>query len=89
MTKKQTVIEKLKLKLFLFLSPEPEVQSEYVDKVVYLLRRDFNSKTQNDILLAIGNKLSKLREEDMVKMENDYRILEENYNILNSKMILQ
>ena len=30
-----------RVKLLAFLTPEPEIKSEYVDKVVFLLRRDF------------------------------------------------
>jgi hypothetical protein len=46
-----------------FLSPEPEIQSDYVDKVVYLLRRDFNSKEQNEILVSIGTKIVSIKGE--------------------------
>ena len=75
-------------KLSALLSPEPEVQSDYVDKVVYLLRRDFNSKEQNEILLAVATKLSTLRDQDMLKMEADYRVLQHNSNILKGRLAL-
>lgn len=71
-----------------FLSPEPEVQNDYVDKVVYLLRRDFNSKEQNEILVSIGTKLSALRDQDMRQMEKDYAILQENTNTLKGRLAL-
>lgn len=73
-------------KIIMLLSPKPEIENDYVDKVVYLLRRDFDVRTQNDILLQIGKKLSEAREADMVRMESDYRMLNENYALLNSKM---
>lgn len=72
-----------------FLTPEPEVESDYIDKVVYLLRRDFDTETQNNILLAIGKKLSQLRDQDMRKMEEDYKILQQSHNNLNSRIAFQ
>ncbi len=71
-----------------FLSPEPEIQEEYVDKVVYLLRRDFNSSEQNEILVSIGTKLSALREQDMRQMEQEYAVLQENTNTLKGRLAL-
>ena len=62
----------LRSRISTFLSPEPEVQEDYVDKVVYLLRRDFDSEQQNEILVAIATKLSVLREQDLKQMEKDY-----------------
>lgn len=75
-------------KLSALLSPEPEIQSDYVNKVVYLLRRDFNSKEQNEILVAIATKLSTLRDQDMVKMEEDYRLLQYNAMSLKNRLAL-
>ena len=75
-------------KLSALLSPEPEVQSDYVNKVVYLLRRDFNSKEQNEILVAIATKLSALRDQDMVKMEEEYRLLQYNAVSLKNRLAL-
>ena len=77
----------MRTKMFLLLSPEPEVESEYIDKMVFLLRRDFDTKTQNNVLLAVGKKLSELREQDMRKMENDFRILQEDTESLQSKFV--
>lgn len=71
-----------------FLSPEPEIQNDYIDKVVYLLRRDFNSQEQNQILVAIATKLSALREQDMRQMEKDYTILQHNSNLLKERLAL-
>lgn len=76
----------MKTKMYIMLSPEPEIENDYIDKVVYLLRRDFDTKTQNNILLSVGKKLSQLREEDMRKMETDYKFLQENHMSLNSKL---
>lgn len=78
----------MQAKLSAFLSPVPETEKEYVDKVVYLLRRDFDTQTQNQILLSIGIKLSKLRDEDIRKMEKEYTILQENTNTLKSRMAI-
>jgi len=69
-----------------FLSPEPEIQSDYVNKVVYLLRRDFDSEQQNEILLSIGTKLSTLRDNDMLQMERDYTILQHNTLLLKERL---
>ncbi len=65
-----------------FLSPEPEIQAEYVDKVVRLLRRDFTTTQQNEIILSIANKLSSLRDKDMKDMETEYSILQKDTNSL-------
>lgn len=78
----------LQIKLYAFLTPVPETEADYVDKVVYLLRRDFNTKEQNQILLSIATKLSKLREEDMRKIEKEYAALQEDHNTLKSKMAI-
>ncbi len=85
MKKVNSIWSIIRTKMFLLLSPEPEVKSEYIDKMVYLLRRDFDTKTQNDILLSVGKRLSELREQDMRKMENDFRILQEDTITLQSK----
>jgi hypothetical protein len=78
----------VRTQLSAFLSPEPEVQNDYVDKVVYLLRRDFNSKEQNEILVSIGTKLSALREKDMRQMEQDYKVLQHNTSLLKERLAL-
>ncbi len=76
----------LRSRISTFLSPEPEVQEDYVDKVVYLLRRDFDSEQQNKILLSISTKLSTLRDKDMLQMERDYTILQHNTLILKKRL---
>ncbi len=75
-----------KSKLSAFLTPEPEVQEDYVAKVVYLLRRDFNTEQQNEILLSIGTKLSTLRDNDMLQMERDYTVLQHNTLLLKERL---
>jgi hypothetical protein len=89
MTKVKTLITKARLAMYNFLTPVPEIEEEYVDKVVYLLRRDFDTQTQNNILLAVGKKLSVLREQDMRKMEEDYKILQQSHVNLNSRFAIQ
>lgn len=83
------LINNIKNKLSLILSPEPEIKEDYVDKVVFLLRRDFNSQDQNEIILTIGEKISKLRAEDMRRMEENYQNLQKNTNILAQKMAIE
>ena len=78
----------LRTQLSAFLSPEPEIQNDYVDKVVYLLRRDFNSKEQNEILVSIGTKLSALREKDMRQMEREYATLQQDTSVLKGRLAL-
>lgn len=82
------LLQSIQSKLSAALSPIPEMKEEYVDKVVYLLRRDFTTTEQNQILISVGHKLSKLREEDLRKMEKDYAILQENTNTLKIKMAI-
>jgi len=77
-----------KSKLSAFLTPEPEIQENYVAKVVYLLRRDFDSEQQNEILVAVVKRLSVLREYDLEQMAKDYANLQENTNILRPKLAL-
>lgn len=81
-------LQSMQTKLSAILSPVPEVQEEYVDKVVYLLRRDFTTKEQNDILLSVATKLSKLREQDMRTIEKEYAVLQEDHNTLKSRMAI-
>jgi hypothetical protein len=81
-------LQSLRSKLSAIMSPEPEIQEDYVDKVVYLLRRDFTTEQQNQIIISIGHKLSKLRDQDMRKIEKDYAILQENTSTLKSKMAI-
>ena len=65
-----------RVKLLAFLTPEPEVKSEYVDKVVYLLRRDFTTSEQNEMIESITKKLLDLREFDMTEMALKYERLQ-------------
>ena len=74
---KKTFLFKLKLRILSWLTPEPEIQAEYVDKVVFLLRRDFNTKQQNEIIVSIASKLSALRKEDMTEMSKKYDVLQQ------------
>ena len=75
--------------IYNFFTPsEPEIEEEYVDKVVRLLRRDFTTNEQNTILLSIAQKLSELRELDMRKMEKEYKDLQESTYTLRTKLII-
>lgn len=65
-----------RVKLLAMLTPEPEIKNEYVDKVVYLLRRDFNTTEQNEIIQSITKKLSDLRDQDMIDMAKAYDVLQ-------------
>jgi len=78
-----------RIKILDFLTPQPEIQEEYVDKVVRLLRRDFSTSQQNEIVLSITKKLSEEREKDMRKMEENYQVIQRDANLLKSKMVLQ
>jgi hypothetical protein len=77
----------VKLRLLSWLSPEPEIQSEYSDKVVMLLRRDFNTKQQNEIVLDILKKLKYEREKDMTKMSEEYSVLQKDTLDLNTHIL--
>jgi hypothetical protein len=63
---------KVTKKLDKLMEQEPQVKSDYVEKVVYLLRRDFPIEEQNEIMLDVTKKLNQLRLEDMDKMARDY-----------------
>jgi hypothetical protein len=81
-------LETVRSKISVYITPVPEVQEDYVDKVIYLLRRDFDSEQQNKVLLSIAVKLSQLREEDLAQMEKDYANLQENTYILKERLAL-
>ncbi len=66
------LLKNWRVKLLAFLTPEPEIKSEYVDKVIFLLRRDFTTTEQNEIVQSITKKLSELREKDMTEMAKAY-----------------
>jgi hypothetical protein len=71
-----------KIKLLAFLTPEPEHKEEYVDKVVYLLRRDFTTEEQNEILISITKKVAAAREVDMTEMAISYeRLQKDHFNL--------
>jgi hypothetical protein len=76
-----------RVKLLAMLTPEPEIKSEYVDKVVYLLRRDFNTTEQNEIILSVTKKLSDLRELDMTEMALQYERLQKDAIKLRSAIV--
>jgi hypothetical protein len=63
---------KVTKKLDKLMEQEPQVKSDYVEKVVYLLRRDFPIEEQNEIMLDVTKKLNQLRLQDMDKMARDY-----------------
>lgn len=81
------IIKFLKVKLLAFLTPEPEIQQEYVDKMVILLRRDFTTTQQNEIVISVVKKLSELRQEDMDKMSIAYDILQKDNNHLKQAIL--
>lgn len=81
-------INELRVKIVNFLSPQPELEEDYVDKVIYLLRRDFSTATQNQILISITKKLSELRDLDMRDMEKKYQVLLDDTVSLKQQLII-
>lgn len=79
--------KKLRVKALEFLTPEPEIQSDYVDKVVTLLRRDFTTAQQNEILFSVARKLSSLREQDMNELAQKYETIQKDNNTLNTSIL--
>jgi hypothetical protein len=73
---------KIGKKLDKLMEQEPQVKSDYVEKVVYLLRRDFSIEQQNEIMLEVTKKLNQLRLEDMDKMARDYEHTQNHTNNL-------
>jgi hypothetical protein len=69
-----------------FIEQEPQVKGEYVDKVVYLLRRDFPIEEQNEIMVAVTKKLNQLRLEDMDKMARAYEHTQNHTNAFKSSL---
>ena len=70
------LVQNWRVKLLAFLTPEPEMKDDYVNKVVYLLRRDFNTTEQNEIVKSVTKKLSDLRDQDMVDLTKKYDMLQ-------------
>ena len=69
-----------------FIEQEPQIKDEYVDKVVYLLRRDFPIEEQNEIMVAVTKKLHKLRAEDMDKLAREYERTQRYTNAFKSSL---
>lgn len=80
----KNLLKNWRVKLLSLLTPEPEIKDEYVNKVVYLLRRDFTSTEQNEIILSITHKLSELRELDMTELSLKYERLQKDTKHLKS-----
>lgn len=78
-------MNQLRKKLLEYLTPQPEIKNDYVEKVVYLLRRDFNTQEQNDIIIAIGKRICEEREKDMSRMSDEYADINEGLNELRNK----
>lgn len=76
------LFKKLRVEFSTLFSHEPEIQEDYVDKVVTLLRRDFTTTQQNEIVISVVKKLSELRQEDMDKMSIEYDTLQRDNNHL-------
>lgn len=76
------LFRKLRVEFSTLFSHEPEIQEDYVDKVVTLLRRDFTTTQQNEIVISVVKKLSELRQEDMDKMSIAYDTLQRDNNHL-------
>lgn len=72
----KNLLKTWRVKLLGYLTPEPEIKDEYADKVVYLLRRDFNTTEQNEIIQSVTKKLLDLREFDMTEMALKYERLQ-------------
>ena len=79
---------KVAKKFYKLIEQEPQVKGEYVDKVVYLLRRDFDIKDQNEIMLSVAKKLDELREQDMRNMEETYKLIQDNTNEFKARLSL-
>lgn len=80
----KNLLKTWRIKILALLTPEPEIKNEYVDKVVYLLRRDFTTAEQNEIVLSITQKLSELRELDMTELYLRYERLQKDTKHLRS-----
>lgn len=81
------LFRKLRVGFSTLFSHEPEIQEDYVDKVVTLLRRDFTTKQQNEIVISVVKKLSELRQEDMDKMSIAYDTLQRDNNHLKQTIL--
>lgn len=83
----KNLLKTWRVKLLAILTPEPEIKDEYADKVVYLLRRDFNTTEQNEIIQSVTKKLSDLRELDMTEMALNYERLQKDAIRLRSAIV--
>jgi hypothetical protein len=81
------LLKNWRVKLLAMLTPEPEIKSEYADKVVYLLRRDFSTSEQNEIILSVTKKLADLRDQDMNEIALQYAKLQKDTLDLRSAIV--
>jgi len=65
---------------------EPQIKTEYVAKVVYLLRRDFPIQEQNEIMLEVSKKINQLRLQDLDKMARDYEHTQKHTNAFRTSL---
>ena len=69
-----------------FIEQEPQIKSEYVDNVIYLLRRDFPIEEQNEIMLSVAKKLNQLRLEDMDRLAREYEHTQTQTNLFKTSL---
>jgi hypothetical protein len=69
-----------------FIEQEPQVKSDYVDNVIYLLRRDFPIEEQNEIMLSVAKKLNQLRLEDMDRLAREYEHTQAQTNLFKTSL---
>jgi hypothetical protein len=77
---------KVSKKLDKLIEQEPQQKEEYVDKVVYLLRRDFPIEEQNEIMLSVTKKLNQLRLQDMDKLAREYEHTQNQTNLFKANL---
>jgi hypothetical protein len=84
----QAVKRKVKAKFEDFTRHEPMMKAEAVEKTIYLLRRDFDIKEQNDIVLTLIQKLHDKRDADLIKLEKELNFMREETQKLKEKVVL-
>lgn len=69
-----------------FTKNEPIPKAQAVERTIYLLRRDFDMQTQNEIMFSIIRKLNEKREADLIAKEEELRKMREQKELFEAKL---
>lgn len=71
-----------------FTKHEPVPKSEAIERTLYLLRRDFDMETQNQIVFELIKKMNEKREADLVAKEQELNKMREQKELFEARVSL-